>query len=470
MFASLRIVPAMHDPTHSLEFHMNDTIHPVDEKLPFSRLSILGLQHLLAMYAGAVTVPLVLAGALGLSKEATVALINADLVAGGLVSIIQSLGIGPFGIRYPMMMGVTFVAIGPMIAIGLNPALGLQGIFGAVIVAGIVGLLFAPFMARLLRFFPPVVTGSVILVIGVSLMGVGIYYSGGGYGVPDFGRPAYIGISAFVLLAIVAISRYASGFVANISVLLGIALGFALSAATGFVRLDGLGEAPWFSMIRPFHFGWPHFNAIACVSMSLVMLVTLIESMGGIFALADIIDKRPTRTDIVRGLRTDGLGAIIGGIFNTFPYTSYSQNIGLVHVSGVRSRYVCVAAGILMIVLGFVPKIAFLVASIPHFVLGGAAFVMFGMVAANGVRILQSVDFRGNRHNLMIVAVSLGLGMIPMVADKYFAKFPADIGTLLNSSIALCAMSAILLNYFANGSVSQDAAEATLKESANTSH
>ncbi|CAB3788258.1 Uric acid transporter UacT [Paraburkholderia caffeinitolerans] len=449
---------------------MNDTIHPVDEKLPLSRLSILGLQHLLAMYAGAVTVPLVLAGALGLSKEATVALINADLIAGGLVSIVQSLGLGIFGIRYPMMMGVTFVAIGPMIAIGMNPSLGLQGIFGSVIVAGIVGLLVAPLMARLLRFFPPVVTGSVILVIGVSLMSVGIHYSGGGYGIPDFGRPAYIGIAAFVLVAIVAISRYASGFVANISVLLGIVLGFGLSAAAGFVKLDGLASAPWFAMIRPFQFGWPRFDLVACVSMSLVMLVTLIESMGGIFALADIIDKKPTRADIVLGLRTDGLGAIVGGIFNTFPYTSYSQNIGLVHVSGVRSRYVCVAAGVLMILLGFVPKVAFIVASIPHFVLGGAAFVMFGMVAANGVRILQSVDFRSNRHNLMIVAVSLGVGMIPMVDDKYFAMFPADIGTLLNSSIALCAVSAIVLNYFANGAEPLAAVETTLKEGANTSH
>ncbi|HZZ05594.1 nucleobase:cation symporter-2 family protein [Paraburkholderia sp.] len=449
---------------------MDDTIHPVDEKLPLPRLGILGLQHLLAMYAGAVTVPLVLAGALGLSRDATIALINADLIAGGLVSIIQSLGVGAFGIRYPMMMGVTFVAIGPMIAIGLNPALGLQGIFGAVIVAGIVGLLLAPLMARLLRYFPPVVTGSVILVIGVSLMGVGIHYSGGGYGVPDFGRPAYIGIAAFVLLAIVAISRYANGFVANVSVLLGILLGFLLAFAVGFVKLDGLAEAPWFAMVYPFQFGLPKFDLLAAISMSLVMIVTLIESMGGIFALADIIDKKPTQTDLVRGLRTDGLGAIIGGIFNTFPYTSYSQNIGLVHVSGIRSRYVCVAAGVLMILLGFVPKIAFVVASIPHFVLGGAAFVMFGMVAANGIRILQSVDFRGNRHNLMIVAVSLGMGMIPMVSDKYFAKFPPDIGTLLNSSIALCAVTAILLNYFANGAATIGTVEAAIKDSVSTTH
>ncbi|MGQ7934191.1 nucleobase:cation symporter-2 family protein [Paraburkholderia sp. D1E] len=449
---------------------MDDTIHPVDEKLPLPRLGILGLQHLLAMYAGAVTVPLVLAGALGLSRDATIALINADLIAGGLVSIIQSLGVGAFGIRYPMMMGVTFVAIGPMIAIGLNPELGLQGIFGAVIVAGIVGLLLAPLMARLLRYFPPVVTGSVILVIGVSLMGVGIHYSGGGYGVPDFGRPAYIGIAAFVLLAIVAISRYANGFVANISVLLGILLGFLFAFAVGFVKLDGLAEAPWFAMVYPFQFGLPKFDLLAGISMSLVMIVTLIESMGGIFALADIIDKKPTQTDLVRGLRTDGLGAIIGGVFNTFPYTSYSQNIGLVHVSGIRSRYVCVAAGVLMILLGFVPKIAFVVASIPHFVLGGAAFVMFGMVAANGIRILQSVDFRGNRHNLMIVAVSLGMGMIPMVSDKYFAKFPPDIGTLLNSSIALCAVTAILLNYFANGAATIGAVEAAIKDSVSTTH
>ncbi|MNJ88196.1 Uric acid transporter UacT [compost metagenome] len=449
---------------------MESKAHPVDERLPLVKLIMLGLQHVLAMYAGAVTVPLVLAGALGLPKETTALLISADLFAGGVVSIIQSLGFGIFGIRYPLMMGVTFVAIGPMIAIGLNPELGLQGIFGSVMVAGVIGFLIAPLMSRLMRFFPPVVTGSVILVIGVSLMGVGITYAGGGYGAKEFGSPVYIGIAFLVLVSIVLISRFVRGFIGNISVLVGISIGFALTAALGMVNFSGLSEAAWFAPVFPFHFGMPKFDILAIASMTLVMIVTLIESMGGIFAMGEIIDKKPTENDVKRGLRTDGLGALIGGIFNTFPYTTFSQNIGLVDVSGVRSRFVCVAAGIMMILLGLIPKLAIFVASIPDFVLGGATLVMFGMVAANGVRILQSVDFRTRRHNVMIVAVSLGMGMIPMVSDKFFARFPSDIGTLLNSGVALCAISAIVLNYLSNGRISAAEAEQVIRDSATTSH
>lgn len=449
---------------------MESKAHPVDERLPLVKLIMLGLQHVLAMYAGAVTVPLVLAGALGLPKETTALLISADLFAGGVVSIIQSLGFGIFGIRYPLMMGVTFVAIGPMIAIGLNPELGLQGIFGSVMVAGVIGFLIAPLMSRLMRFFPPVVTGSVILVIGVSLMGVGITYAGGGYGAKEFGSPLYIGIAFLVLVSIVLISRFVRGFIGNISVLVGISIGFGLTAALGMVNFSGLSEAAWFAPVIPFHFGMPRFDVLAIVSMTLVMIVTLIESMGGIFAMGEIIDKKPTQNDVKRGLRTDGLGALIGGIFNTFPYTTFSQNIGLVDVSGVRSRFVCVAAGVMMILLGLIPKLAIFVASIPDFVLGGATLVMFGMVAANGVRILQSVDFRTKRHNVMIVAVSLGMGMIPMVSDKFFARFPSDIGTLLNSGVALCAISAIVLNYLSNGRISAAEAEQVIRDSATTSH
>ncbi|MFC7288538.1 nucleobase:cation symporter-2 family protein [Herminiimonas glaciei] len=449
---------------------MESKAHPVDERLPLVKLIMLGLQHVLAMYAGAVTVPLVLAGALGLPKETTALLISADLFAGGVVSIIQSLGFGIFGIRYPLMMGVTFVAIGPMIAIGLNPELGLQGIFGSVMVAGVIGFLIAPLMSRLMRFFPPVVTGSVILVIGVSLMGVGITYAGGGYGAKEFGSPLYIGIAFLVLVSIVLISRFVRGFIGNISVLVGISIGFTLTAALGMVNFSGLSEAAWFAPVFPFHFGMPKFDILAITSMTLVMIVTLIESMGGIFAMGEIIDKKPTQDDVKRGLRTDGLGALIGGIFNTFPYTTFSQNIGLVDVSGVRSRFVCVAAGFMMILLGLIPKLAIFVASIPDFVLGGATLVMFGMVAANGVRILQSVDFRTKRHNVMIVAVSLGMGMIPMVSDKFFARFPSDIGTLLNSGVALCAISAIVLNYLSNGRISAAEAEQVIRDSATTSH
>lgn len=449
---------------------METKVHPVDERLPLGKLLLLGLQHLLAMYAGAVTVPLVLAGALHLPKEVTASLINADLVAGGIVSIIQSLGFGMFGIRYPMMMGVTFVAIGPMIGIGLNPELGLPGIFGAVIAAGLVGIVVAPLMSRLVRLFPPIVTGSVILLIGVSLMGVAVMYSGGGYGVPNFGAPLNLAVAFVVVVTIIVINRFSHGFVANVAVLIGMGIGGLLSLALGMVSFKGIGALSWVSIVRPLQFGVPKFELSAIAAMTIVMLVTLIESMGGIFALGEIIDKSPTRKDLVRGLRTDGLGAVIGGLFNTFPYTSYSQNIGLISVSGIRSRYVCVAAGAMMILLGTVPKIAFGIASIPAPVIGGACLVMFGMVAGNGVRLLQTVDFRSNRSNLLILSVSLGMGMIPMVSDKFFAQLPAQLGTLLNSGIALTAISAVVLNLVTNGTSTEAQATEAVKDGAQTTH
>jgi NCS2 family nucleobase:cation symporter-2 len=186
--------------------------------------------------------------------------------------------------------------------------------------------------------------------------------------------------------------------------------------------------------------------------MTLVMIVVMIESTGMFLALGDMTGKAVTQADLTRGLRTDGLGTVLGGIFNTFPYTSFSQNVGLVGVTGVRSPYVCVAGGLIMIVLGLLPKMAALVEALPTVVLGGAGLVMFGMVAATGIRILAAVDFKSNRHNLFVVAVSLGIGMIPLIAPNFKQWMPHGIHPLIESGILLASMAAVLLNLFFNGS------------------
>jgi NCS2 family nucleobase:cation symporter-2 len=351
-----------------------------------------------------------------------------------------------------------------------NPQLTIVHIYGAVIASGIFCVFAAPYMSRLMRFFPPVVTGTVISVIGISLMGVGINWAAGGQPVigtlvdgvftripnPDYGSPTSLGIALVVLISILLITKYVKGFIANISVLSGMVIGFVIAMSMGKISFYGLGDAEWFAFIRPFHYGWPKFDIGSILSMCLVMIVTMIESTGMFIALGEIVGKKIDDKTLARGLRVDGLGSVIGGIFNTFPYTSFSQNVGLVGVTGVRSRYVCAAAGVILMLFGLFPKMAHVAASIPQFVLGGAGIVMFGMVAATGIKILSKVDFQHNRNNLFIVAVSFGAGMIPIVAPTFFDKMPMFLSTILHSGILLASSMAVLLNLFFNGKGSSE--------------
>ena len=475
---------------------MTAKVHPVDEILAPPKLFTLGLQHVLVMYAGAVAVPLIVGRALKLDPADVAFLISADLFVCGIATLIQSFGATQwFGIKLPVMMGVTFAAVGPMVAMA-NASGGPEGarvIFGAIIAAGVISILIAPLVSRMLQFFPPVVTGTIILVIGVSLMRIGINWVFGNpvgptapqivdpahaewlkavtegavaAGLPEapaglalapkVDNPAYaplgnMAVSAVVLAAILLIARFGKGFVANISVLLGIVVGAVIAIAMGSMTFSKVADAAWFDIITPFHFGMPVFQMVPIVTMTLVMIVVMIESTGMFLALGEMTGRKVTQPMLSAGLRTDGLGTVIGGIFNTFPYTSFSQNVGLVGVTGIRSRFVCVAGGAILIVLGLIPKMGALVESIPTMVLGGAGIVMFGMVAATGIRILSGVDFAKNRNNLFIVAVSLGFGMIPLVAPAFKQWIWHDLHPLIESGILLASIAAVLLNAFFNG-------------------
>ena len=439
----------------------NPGVHPVDEVLPMGKLTLLGIQHVLVMYAGAVAVPLIVGGALKLPKEQLALLINADLFACGIVTLIQSLGIWRFGIRLPVMMGVTFAAVSPMVVMATNPDIGLLGIYGAVISAGIFGILVAPLISRMLPAFPPVVTGTIITVIGISLMRIGITWAAGANSPvmttpagpvpnPAYGAPVHLAVAAMVMLFILLVTKFVKGFFANISVLLGLVLGMLVAIAMGKVSFANINQVPWVALVRPLQFGRPTFHLGPILTMCLVMIVVMVESLGMFLAVGEITGKPLTRRDISDGLRVDGLGTLIGGLFNTFPYSSFSQNVGLVGVTGVRSRFVCVAGGVIMVLLGLLPRLAFVVASVPMFVLGGAGLVMFGMVAATGIRILSGVDFQKNRNNLYIVAISIGFGMIPLVADKFFSQMPKVMAPLLGSGILLASIVAVSLNLFFN--------------------
>jgi NCS2 family nucleobase:cation symporter-2 len=451
-----------------------------DENLSVPKLFTLGIQHVLVMYAGAVAVPLIIGRTLKLQPEEVAFLISADLFACGLATLVQSVGFPGFGIRLPVMMGVTFASVGPMLSMANAPDVGLLGIYGAVIAAGAFAIIVAPFMSRLLPLFPPVVTGTIILVIGVSLMRVGINWAGGGLptltrmvdGVPGaFPNPAFgqlqgLAIALFVLIVILGLVRWGSGFVANVAVLLGIIAGAVVASALGVMHFEKVVSAPWVDVVDPLHFGLPKFSIVPIVTMCIVMIVVMIESLGMFLALGEMTGAKVDEKALTRGLRADGIGTMLGGLFNTFPYTSFSQNVGLVGVTGVRSRWVTAAGGVILLGLGLLPKMAALVEAVPQVVLGGAGLVMFGMVAATGARILATVDFRTNRFNLFIVAISVGFGMIPLMAPNFFKQLPDQLHPLLESGILLCAIVSVLLNQFFNGfgsaeSARSDAAAAT---------
>ncbi|MFC6887307.1 MULTISPECIES: nucleobase:cation symporter-2 family protein [Actinomadura] len=425
--------------------------HPVDEVLPVPKLALYGFQHVLAFYAGAVVVPILVAGAIGLTTEQLVYLINADLFTCGIASIIQSLGFWRIGVRLPIVQGVTFTAVAPMIAIGQGAESGtaaLLAIYGATITAGVVTFVAAPFLGRLLPLFPPLVTGTVLTIMGLILLPNALSDAAGGAAAKaakDFGSWKHLMYAGGTLLFILVLYRLRRPFLSSVAVLLGLVGGTALSYALGDTDFDQVGKSDWVGVTTPFHYGAPTFHIGAIIAMLLVMMVTVVETVGDSKATGEIVGKDVDGEDITRALRADGLSTFLGGSLNAFPYTCFAQNVGLVRLTGVRSRFVVVAAGAFMMVLGLFPKAGAYVASIPSDVLGGAAVAMFGMVAVVGIQTLAKVDLRDER-NALVVAVSIALAMLPNAVPAFGDNMPRDVAAILNSGITLGAISAILLN------------------------
>lgn len=423
-------------------------VHPVDRVPPAGRLAVYGMQHVLAFYAGAVVVPILLAGAIGLDERQLIHLINADLFTCGIASILQSVGIGRIGVRLPLLQGVTFTAVSPMIAIGLaagGGTAGLTTIYGAVIVAGLVTFLAAPHVARLLRFFPPVVTGTVITVIGLALLPVAATDAVGGANAPDPGNPLYLGLALGTLAVIVLVQRLFRGFLATVAVLAGLVLGTLAAVPFGLVDLSAVGESDWVGVTTPFHFGWPQFSIAAILSMIVVMMITAVETTGDVIATGEIVDRRVGPDDVARALRADGVATTLGGVLNSFPYTCFAENVGLVRLTRVSSRWVVAAAGGFMILIGLVPKAGALVAAVPHPVLGGAALAMFATVAVVGIQTLSRVDFRDHR-NVVVVGSGLGVALFVTVQPDVARALPQWAGIVLGSGITAGSVVAIGLN------------------------
>ncbi|MBG9830273.1 xanthine permease PbuX [Bacillus wiedmannii] len=413
---------------------------------PF-KIASLGMQHMLAMYAGAIIVPLIVGGGLGLNQKELTYLVSIDLLMCGVATILQALSNRFFGIGLPVVLGCTFTAVGPMIAIGKQ--YGVSSIYGAIIAAGLFVVIFAKLFGKLVKLFPPVVTGSVVTVIGVTLVPAAINDMAGGVGSKDFGSLENLALAFGVLLFIIILYRFFDGFIRSISILLGLLFGTIVAAFMGKVSLQAVGEADWFHGIQPFYFGTPTFELTPIITMILVACVGIVEATGVYFALSDICNKKIGEKELTKGYRAEGLAMVLGGIFNAFPYTTYSQNVGLVQLTGVRNRVIIYTCGGMLIVLGFIPKIAAITTIIPKSVLGGAMLAMFGMVMAYGIKMLSSVDF-GKQENLLIVACSVGIGLGVTVVPTLFSQLPENIRILTDNGIVLGSASVVLLNIVFN--------------------
>ncbi|MET7339492.1 nucleobase:cation symporter-2 family protein [Nonomuraea sp. NPDC005650] len=439
--------------------------HPVDQTLPPARLGMLGLQHVLVMYTGCVTVPLVFGSAAKLDTATIGLLINADLLVAGLVTLIQALGVGKvLGVRLPVVAGATFTAVTPMILIASE--YGMQAVYGSMIAAGVFGLLVAVPFARAVRFFPPLVSGTVITVIGLSLIGVAAgLIAGQDPTAKDYARPSHLALAAGIVLFIVLVSRFTSGFLSQVGVLLGLVGGTLVAVPMGLTDFSGVGAADWLGVAAPFHFGAPQFPIAAVVSMCVVMLVTFTESTADMLAVGEMTGRPLSNRDLARGLAGDGMSGVLGGVMNGFVDTVFAQNVGLVGMTKVRSRYVAAVAGGILLLLGLVPKLGEVVAALPGPVVGAAGLVMFATVTAVGIDTLRKVKFEGT-NNLLIVAVSIGVGMLPVMAPSIYHAFPTWVQIVGGSAITSATAAVFLLNLLFNHTPRRRTAEAAVEKEA----
>ena len=428
-------------------------IHPVDRVPPLHKLLVFGLQHLCIMYAGAVAVPLIVGPAIGLNSAQIAALVSADLLVSGIATIIQSAGIkNILGVRLPVVAGATFTVLNPMIIIAnqYGGVKGLPYVYGAMLISGVLGMILAKPFSMIIRFFPPLVAGTVICIIGLSLGGADISLIA-----PTVVRGAnvaqvsHVVLAGIVILSIILISRLFRGFVSQIAVLLSIVIGTIVAALIGQADFSNVSHAAWFGGPEIWRFGAPKFAAAPIITMCIVMVVTFTESTADMLAVGELVEKDLTPNDLARGLGTDALSAFIASFTNSFPDTAFAENVGLVGLTGIRSRWVVTTCGVFLLLMGLIPKVGQIVADLPGPVIGGAATIMFSMVTAVGIQTLHKVNFRNN-HNLLIVAVSLAVGLIPAFDPNFYDSFPKNFQVIFGSSITATVITVFVLNLVFN--------------------
>lgn len=421
----------------------------MNKEVSHKKAAILGLQHLLAMYSGAVAVPLLIGNALKFNSTQMTYLVSIDIFMCGLATLLQLLRNRYFGIGLPVVLGCAIQAVAPLEMIGQK--FTINTMYGAIIVAGIFVFCIAGWFSKIKKLFPPVVTGTLITVIGLTLIPVAFQNIGGGNSAAkDFGDPKNLITGFLTIVIILVLQVWGRGFIKSIAVLIGLIVGTLIASCFGMVSLTPVAQASWFHLPQLFYFGVPEFEWSSSLTMIIIALVSMVESTGVFFAIGDLLGKDITAQDLKKGYRAEGLAQIFGGLFNTFPYTTFSQNVGLLQLSGIKTkRPIFWAAGLLM-GMGLLPKIGALVTIIPDSVLGGAMLVMFSMIAIQGIKMLKQVDFDDNRNSI-IVAISIGLGLGVTVYPQIFQSLPETIQLFLGNGIVVASLSATLLNVLFKG-------------------
>lgn len=421
------------------------------------KAAVLGLQHLLAMYAGAVAVPLLIGTGLNFNSEQMTYLISIDIFMCGIATLLQLTVNRFFGIGLPVVLGCAIQAVAPLIMIGSDKGVG--AIYGSIIASGIFVVLVSGIFSKIKKLFPPLVTGTVITVIGLTLIPVAVEKMGGGLATAtNFGDGTNLLLAFVTIGLIIVVQIWGRGFFKSIAVLVGLIGGTVLAAVLGQVNLTPVGEATWFHFPQPFYFGKPTFDISSIVLMIIISIVSMVESTGVYFALGDITGKQIGEKELKKGYRAEGLAVILGGIFNTFPYTGFSQNVGLVQLSGIKTRRPIYYSAFFLIALGLLPKVGAVAQIIPEPVLGGGMLVMFGMVAVQGMRMLSKVDYN-NDKNLLIIAISIGFGLGFNMLPTLFQQMPETVRMFTGNGIVMSSLTAIILNVLFNGLKNEDRTE-----------
>ena len=414
---------------------------------PLKRAIPLGLQHVLAMFVGNITVPIIIGGILGVTPEEKVFLIQVAIFIAGVATLVQTIGVGPIGARLPIVQGTSFGFL--PVSIPIAKTYGLGALFGGALFAGVVQFGLGAILKKIRHWFPPIVTGVVVLVIGISLMKVALVYAGGGKWLLDnkpelFASGKQLFLAITVLLVTLGIHQFAKGFLAMASILSGLVVGYLLAIPMGMVNFDAIANAGWFAVPTPFKFGI-NFNAAAFLGMGIMALITTIESVGDIAGITmGGAGREATDKELSGGIMADGLGTGLASFFGALPNTSYSQNVGVVAFTGVISRHVVTIGAIFLVLAGLIPKLGAIVSAMPKAVLGGASIVMFGMIAAAGVKLLSHEEL--NRRNMLIIAISLTFGIGLPLAPQFVQNFPTQLAVVLESGIVPAGILALVMD------------------------
>ena len=416
---------------------------------PMGQAAPLGLQHVLAMFASNVTPSIIVAGAAGLQFGGTeqVYLIQMAMLFAGIATLFQTVGFGPVGARLPIMQGTSFAFVGVLAGIAATQGLGVA--LTSCIIGGLIHFALGSVIAYIRYLFPPLVTGLVILAIGLYLVPVGIKYAAGGaadfqMAAESFGSLMHWTVALTVIVVALGFKFMTKGILSNAAILLGLIAGYLVAFMFGMVNFAAVGKASWVTGLQTLPYGF-EFNLGAVIGVTIVSIVSAVETIGDTSATAKAgAGREATDEEISGATYADGLGTAVAGVFGGLPNTSFSQNVGIVGMTGIMSRHVVTIAGAIMVICGLIPKIGAIIASMPLPVLGGGVIVMFGMVAAAGLNVLSEIKM--SRRNMIIIALSLSIGLGFNLVPSAVQYLPGIWKTLATSAVAPTAFLAIILN------------------------